>query len=231
MSVTNTEIGNKFTQSFHRTVTAYHEGGHAVSAVRYGARLDWVHIKSNGIDAGVTKYLHKGNSMICKDPRLIRQSMTITLAGLAAQQRFMLEKGLPYEFDNSTPDCKAAIQLLKVQNHPPCTDDPFEFWEIYGKRAREFVRVPCNWTAITALANALLEQEYLTGQQAIDVIEEAQFEQAFACLIDSEEDMGIRDFEQTLRQQGFSKKRSLILISKIRQLFRKETVYNGSPIS
>lgn len=140
-----------------RTKTAYHEAGHAVIAIVVGRSVNKVSIIPGGNKLGVCK-MGKGRKKASQD--MLEAELLILLAGMAAEAR----KSGQYNMQGASQDLRAAEKLALSR-----AGNPRQAEKIL-KRALDKVHhlfdQPVTWNAAKSIANALLENESISGREA-----------------------------------------------------------------
>jgi ATP-dependent Zn protease len=138
--------------------TAYHEAGHAVIAVAEHILVKHVTIRPGGDAWG---HISRRNLIENDEDRLQRylpREIRVMLAGLAAEWRFTGRNN----FRGASADFNAAVDLAIRVYRPKTAGHYLKFMTSLMK---DVVSVPANWCRITAVAEALLERETLTGRE------------------------------------------------------------------
>lgn len=143
--------------SDQRTLTAYHEAGHAVIAIVTGRPVNKVSIIPGGNKLGVCK-MNKGRKKA--SPDALEAELLILLAGLAAEGR----KSGHYNLQGAAQDLHQAEKLALMR-----AGNPKQASKVL-KRALDKVHhhldQPANWQATKSIAQALLKTDSISGREA-----------------------------------------------------------------
>ncbi len=152
--------------------TAYHEAGHAVAALALRVRFKHVTIIPNE-EEGEAGHLELGrahmNAMVTGADKVLRKHLIITLAGEACQAvreggRLELPQG-SYRSDRGT-----VGNLLLA--YSPFDEVRQQVWFEEGEReALDLIRN--RWSAVEAVASALLEHSRLSYAQVREIYAQA----------------------------------------------------------
>ena len=162
----------KFGTSKKLKGVAYHEAGHAVAAWSLGCSIWKVTIVLDGSSAGKTIYgpwYRRTDSGWDGSPRVQRrlENMALmTLAGPAAERRFNPRSR--YHYEHHSGDRSHVTDLLNLM--AGSDEERQAYFRLIEARAWNFVWDPRMWTAIEAVAAALLERKVLTGKATRAVI-------------------------------------------------------------
>lgn len=149
---------------------AYHEAGHTVAAHHLGLRYRSVFVMSNGEGKFEHEYLYEdratGQWFRAPDPTP-EQSLVLSFAGPVAQRRFKGRVGSRWNNGDINQMDEIALSawgdsllaLLKIR-------------ESKG-RAYRLIKKPENWTAVEAIARALIDRHCLRYEEAEAIIEAA----------------------------------------------------------
>ncbi len=143
--------------SDQRSLTAYHEAGHAVIAIVVGRSVNKVSIIPGGNRLGACK-MSKGRKKASQD--VLEAELLILLAGLAAEGR----KSGRYNMGGAAQDLRDAEKLAfsRAGNSRQA--------EKILKRTLDKVHhlfdQSANWAATKSIAEALLESEAISGREA-----------------------------------------------------------------
>ena len=143
--------------SEQRIHTAYHEAGHAVLAIITGRNINKVSIKPGGNKLGVCK-IAKGRKKANSD--VLEAELLILLAGMAAEGR----KSGNYNIHGATQDLHQAEKLALMRAGNPKQASKV-LKRALDKVHNHFNQSP-NWSATKSIANALLENESISGREA-----------------------------------------------------------------
>ena len=143
--------------SDQRIHTAYHEAGHAVIAIVVGRSVNKVTITPSGNKLGICK-MSKGRKKASQDA--LEADLLILLAGMAAECR----KSGRYNMQGATQDLRDAEKLaLSRAGNPRQASKVLKrsldkVHNLFGQTA--------TWTATKSIAEALLENESISGREA-----------------------------------------------------------------
>ncbi len=163
---------------------AHHEAGHWVIALSFGSNVGeisvgWDHITTSWgrtamgdlPDLFLRSHRFAAVEEAMNDPRYrdaVERQATMNMAGPAAESRFLHRR----TWRGAKSDIIATKLLLAGVN------DTERAWATHYKRIRRrsriLVELPSNWTAIEALARAVLRHETLDVAQAIGVVNGAR---------------------------------------------------------
>jgi len=175
----------------HIAATAYHEAGHALAALREGYRVEFARISRLWPGAGRVRIagrgIRKNPFMPSAGPGAARAAWEVSLqrrlaairinmAGPLAEARYL---GQPLRTLGAVHD---LIQCERIA----CTLAAFheELWRKYTvlpsfcpfekiaterKRVRRWLGHPGTWRSIVAIAEALIEQERLSGEEIVQL--------------------------------------------------------------
>lgn len=153
---------------------AYLEAGHAVLALQYGRRVKRVTIQptedtDGHVDAtsGVGLLSYEGE-FTPRAQRRIEERVKIQLAGQVAQRQYAPRSEHVYQgrYDRAN----AIILLEKV------TDSEEElraYLKLLHIQTTQIVKQPLIWAKIAAVAEALLKQRTLSGDEVMDIATDA----------------------------------------------------------
>jgi len=161
------------------TGTAYHEAGHAVVRARLGLSLRRVTVKPTpgtlGHVEGASLPRWLCNMMEAEDPwnhawavRRILHEITSLHAGALAE-RIKTKQALDVEGAQSDRD--QALDFASTVTPDSYPKEMRALWAWLELRASRLLRE--HWKAVEAVAQALLEQQALTGNQVLTVIAKA----------------------------------------------------------
>jgi hypothetical protein len=159
--------------------TAYHEAGHAAAAWLLNIRLRKVTIVPEGDALGYV--LRRGIAF----PKRVRETLecgaisdrdkawaqfiaerhaVICLAGNEAQKRFNPRS---VRRAHSQSDCDSALNGLLYMEGP---DTMHLYWRILTIRAKCLLNRPGIWDAVKALAEALMQQKTMSGDDSLKIM-------------------------------------------------------------
>ncbi len=148
--------------SFHdqpdqSTRTAYHEAGHAVIAIMVGRTVNKVSIVPSGKKLGVCK-MNKGRTKASHDA--LEADLLILLAGMAAEGR----KAGKYNMQGASQDLREAEKLafMRAGN----ANQAEKILRRAFDKVHNLMDQKATWIAIKAIAEALLENQAISGREA-----------------------------------------------------------------
>ncbi len=154
--------------------TAYHEAGHAVLCWKERVRLKGASIIPDRTSAGRIAHSHPLKGI---NPEFdtsthsrvrMEKEVRILLAGTIAQRKFS-PKG--YRHYHGGQDHEWATDLLM---HYTGSDEEVEAYiNLLHVQTRQALDLPWVWTAVIAVAEALLDKGELTGRETRAIIEQA----------------------------------------------------------
>ena len=157
-----------------RRVAAYHEAGHVVADVCQGLHVVGVTIVPNSTSLahvstpGILGYNTQGDKTVRRS--LGRAQIVALYAGAAAVR--VHDPDEPWV--GREKDDKEAFELSRKYNVLPrnmAYVGDASHWEYLGKLERKAEKlVRSNWLAVEALAQALLERNTLTGEEATEIV-------------------------------------------------------------
>jgi len=151
---------------------AYHEAGHALAAYEERIRIKRVTIKPEETYSGcvfftkpcVDSSLEHDHSR--KQTLRVERRVRVLLAGVAAQRRFSPHSIRHY---HAKSDLKDAFSLVGYIAGPP--EEISAYINLLNIQTKNMINLPLNWSAIQALAEALLSHETISGKRARAIIE------------------------------------------------------------
>lgn len=136
-----------------RTLTAYHEAGHAAVGLDFGLRILKVSIRRRPKTLGRCEW--NGWSQLPPHAKIITAS-----AGWLAEEIAFGPQRIPSN-DPDTKQCREAAALLCRGNGE--IETIVNQWK---RRSRALLDQPRLWIMVEVLANALLERTELSGEEA-----------------------------------------------------------------
>lgn len=140
-----------------RTLTAYHEAGHAVMALLMGRSVQRVSIVPSQNRLG-TCTLQKGRAKQVQDK--LEAEILILLAGMAAEGR----KSGHYNVPGATQDLRAVEKLAMVRS-----GNPRQATKLVHRmldKTQHLLSSKATWTAVKLIADELLEYGAISGRAA-----------------------------------------------------------------
>lgn len=147
-----------------RRGAAFHEAGHAVMALAYGAEVDAVSLTGSRWDAGV---------FVGKTVSPIHVTMLVVAAGVYAEARYRNDfdaaaPGFGMESRPGSDNCQLSELALRVSHGSAKEAD---------ETIMQCTQVACQntaqdgyWRAVEGVALALLERETLTGDEVREIV-------------------------------------------------------------
>jgi hypothetical protein len=182
------------TRALWRRITAYHEAGHAVLALKFGIGIDEVALCRAGPLAGYVRML--GGWLVAnaaKDSRateltwnLVKrdteQRIMVFLAGALSEAKLL---GTPLRSHGCRSDLQKCLllcdvlsdyrrQLVQKQGMSIPEIDPAEMTERLRRRTKRVLGDPDTWRAVAALAGDLEGWGRLTGHDTADTVQWAR---------------------------------------------------------
>ena len=175
----------------HIIATAYHEAGHALAALREGVPVQFAQVSRRVPGAGRVRLGPRINARNPFDPsaspgaaksaweislQRCLVDIRIKLAGPLAEAKYL---GLPLRTLGAWHDlvcCERIAKRLGALHEglwhtcfalPPFC--PYEQIARERKAVRRWIGRPSNWRSITAIAEALLERERLSGEELLQI--------------------------------------------------------------
>ncbi len=170
----------------HIDITAYHEAGHALAALKVGRYVPAVMVEQSNPGQGVTRLWHPPPNPfdLARNPdfawrhtyQTILDSMFISLAGPVAEAKLlhkpMRHLGSYSDYENSMELC-LRLRLL-AEYVLDYTDTPTikvgELLDQQRDRTKRWVSHPNNWRNIESIARALIARGQLTGDELAGAI-------------------------------------------------------------
>lgn len=156
--------------------TAHHEAGHAIAAILVHRRFRHVTIEPGEGSLGHVLYRAWDRRLrpdVSSSPRtelLLRDAIITALAGLEAQAKFTGRR----DFRGARSDYDQAADLASRACSSSEEANAYLAWLCV--RTKQIVSAPYNWTAIRALAAALLRDRRLSYKGAVEVWSSATLE-------------------------------------------------------
>ena len=140
-----------------RTLTAYHEAGHAVMALLMGRSVQKVSIIPSQNRLG-TCTMKKGRAKQVQDK--LEAEILILLAGMAAEGR----KSGRYNVQGATQDLRMVEKLAMTRS-----GNPRQATKLVHKlldKTQHLLSNKSTWTAVKVIADELIEHESISGRAA-----------------------------------------------------------------
>jgi integration host factor subunit beta len=148
-----------------RVLNAYHEAGHAVAITRFGFGNPEVTIRPGGTGLGAS-----AEADVWEDRVVAGKILVSIYAGFAAQAHHDQAEEATAR-DDARADFEDADTILGFAHKG--ADELLQQQQHWLGRARRFVTEPKNWAAIEAVAQELVANETLVGEEVDSVIDAA----------------------------------------------------------
>ncbi|MFC7337929.1 cell division protein FtsH [Haloferula chungangensis] len=140
-----------------RSLTAYHEAGHAVMALLMGRSIQKVSIIPSQNRLG-SCHIQKGRAKQVQDK--LEAEILILLAGMAAEGR----KSGRYNLQGASQDLQAVEKLAMARS-----GNPRQASKLVHKlldKTQHLLANKATWTAVKVIAEELIEHESISGRAA-----------------------------------------------------------------